>query len=100
MATTNKGESKLHECIRFGAIDAIKPIKQNNKTILVSLSYKFGIEVSGMDHKNVTKEQYNCAPSLFVVAFCTIFQAGPVGTGLGVKFGRHLVQNRKQKCTF
>jgi hypothetical protein len=53
-----------------------------------------------MDHTIATKAHYNWAPSVILVAFCTIFQAGPVGTGLGVKFGRNLAQNRKHKCTF
>ncbi len=50
-----------------------------------------------MDHDIVTKEHYNWAPRLVLVAFCTIFQAGPVGTSLGVKFGGNGAQTRKLK---
>ena len=53
-----------------------------------------------MDRTIATNEQYNWAPKLILVAFCTIFQAGPVGTGLGVKFGRNVAPKRKQTCTF
>ncbi len=43
-----------------------------------------------MDHTHATKEHHNWAPRPIWDAFCTIFQAGPVGTGLGVKCGRNL----------
>ena len=42
-----------------------------------------------MDHTNETKEHYDWAPMLIGVAFRIIFQAGPVGTGLGDKLGRN-----------
>ena len=38
--------------------------------------------------KIVTKRHCNWSPGLILGAFCTIFRARPVGTGLGVKFGR------------
>ncbi len=66
---------------------------------LVSLTYAFLISVSGMNHQIATKQHYDWALRLILVACCIIFQAGHIGTGLGVKFGRDLSQNRKQKCT-
>ena len=54
------------------------------------------MSVSGMDRKIATKEHYNLAARLILVAFCTILQAGPVGTGLGAKVGRKPAKNQNQ----
>ena len=41
----------------------------------------------------VTKLPWNWSPGLIVDAFCTIFQARPVGAGLGAKFGQQPAKN-------
>ena len=46
------------------------------------------------DQEMVTKLPWNWSPGLILGAFCTIFRARPVGTGLGAKFGRKTAQNR------
>ncbi len=42
----------------------------------------------GPDQKMVTKRPSSLSTELIVGAFCTIFRARTVGTGLGAKFGR------------
>ena len=50
----------------------------------------------GPDQTMVMKRPYNWSPELLVGPFCTIFQAQPVGTGLGAKFGRKPAKNQIQ----
>ncbi len=53
----------------------------------------FLILTLGPDQKSVMKRPYNWSPGLILGAFCTLFRAGPVGTGLGAKFGRKPAKN-------
>jgi hypothetical protein len=48
----------------------------------------------------VTKRPLNWSPGLILGAFCTIFRARPVGTGLGAKFGRKPAKNQNQNYNF
>ena len=50
--------------------------------------------VVGPDQKMVTERPYNWSPGLILGAFCIIFRARPVGTGLGAKFGRKPAKNQ------
>ena len=50
----------------------------------------------GADQNMVTKRPQNWSPGLILGAFCTIFRARPVGTGLGAKFGRKPAKNQIQ----
>ncbi len=45
-----------------------------------------------LDQEMATKWLYNWSPGLISGAFCTIFRAWPVGTGLGTKFGREIAE--------
>ena len=47
-----------------------------------------------MYHKTATKGHCNWAPRLISVPFFTSFQAGPVGTGRWVQFGRDVALAR------
>ncbi len=44
----------------------------------------------------VMKRPWDWSPVLILGAFCTTFQARPVGTGLGAKFGRKPAKNQIQ----
>jgi hypothetical protein len=54
----------------------------------------FKFVIVGPDQKMVTKRPYNWSPGLILGAFCTIFRARPVATGLGAKFGRKPAKNQ------
>jgi hypothetical protein len=48
----------------------------------------------------VTKRPYSWSLGLILGAFCTIFRARSVGTGLGAKFGRKLAKSRNKNYNF
>ncbi len=54
----------------------------------------FQFLIVGPDQEMATKRPYNWSPGLILGAFCTIFRARPVGTGLGAKFGRKPAKNQ------
>ncbi len=60
----------------------------------------FNFSIVGPDLKMVTKRLQNWSPGRIVGAFCTIFRARPVGTGLGAKFGRKPAKNQTQIIIF
>ncbi len=62
--------------------------------IYLRLVTHFGFLIVGPDQKMATKLTYHCSPGLICGACCTIFQARPVGTGLGAKFGRKPAKNQ------
>ncbi len=49
--------------------------------------------IVGPDQNMVTKRPQSWPPELILGAFCTIFRARPVGTGLGAKLGRKPAYN-------
>ena len=49
----------------------------------------------GPDQQMVSKRPWNWSPGLMLGAFCTIFRARPVGTGLGANFGGKIAENPK-----
>ncbi len=49
----------------------------------------------GLDQDMASKWPYTWSPGLIEGVFSTIFRAWPVGAGLGAKFGRNMVENRR-----
>ncbi len=73
------------------------PTRLPSGTQLFILAFGFHNQISYFSFhggtENVTKLLYNLFPGLIRGAFCTIFRARPVGTGLGAKFGRKPAKN-------
>ena len=70
------------------------PQIQKSREQLLVCPEQAGIWFVGPDQKMVTKRPSNWSPGLILNAFCTIFRARPVGTGLGAKFGRKPAKNQ------
>ncbi len=87
--------SKLSQTLSKALSRKSGPVSYRSITLLRLVTHFKSLFV-GVDQKMVTKRFYNCSPGLILGAFCTIFRARPVGTGLGAKFGRKPAKNQIQ----
>ena len=64
--------------------------------LLPSLCDTFNIFNCGSRPENGHETAFESVSGVLLGAFCTIFQARPVGTGLGAKFGQKPAKNQNQ----
>ncbi len=70
------------------------PLNGLNVLLAFAQGHILKFSIVGPDQQMVTERPSNWSPGLIWGAFCTIFRARPVGTGLGAKFGRKPAKNQ------